>query len=161
MVCALTALSIYSSNAHGQLISSFPEQYSNTVPIPRQVWLEFDGELQTLDDQVINTLEVIDSTGLTVSYGELIIEGGKMSTQLSGQSAPGVFTVNYRIVSKDAHLVEGSYNFNASPNYSAKKPVKEVKPKEDTSVPVEGLVAIVFLVVFVFGIILKRNSKKG
>ena len=89
-LAGLAFLSSPIASAHGEIVSTFPEQYTNATPIPTQVWIEFDGNLQTLDGQAINTIDVVDSTGLTVSYGDPIIEGGKISTKLSGQSAPGV-----------------------------------------------------------------------
>ena len=148
------------ASAHGEIVSTFPEQYTNATPIPTQVWIEFDGNLQTLDGQAINTIDVVDSTGLTVSYGDPIIEGGKISTKLSGQSAPGVFTVNYRIVSEDGHPVEGSYTFNASPNFAVAAPVTTAAPEKSSNLSVGGIVMIVFLGVFAVGMLVKRKNEK-
>ena len=165
--CALlsaTFLLIFSSplaSAHGDIVSTFPEQYSNATPIPTQVWIQFDGNLQTLDGQAINTIDVIDSTGLTVSYGDPIIEGGKISTKVSGQSAAGVFTVNYRIVSEDGHPVEGSYTFNASPNYDDSTPAQtKTFTKDNSTLSIGGIVMIVFLLIFGAGILIKRKNEK-
>ena len=165
-LCALLSaafLLIFSApfaSAHGEIVSSFPEQYSNATPIPSQVWIQFDGNLQTLDGQAINTIDVIDSTGLTVSYGDPIIEGGKISTKLSGQSAAGVFTVNYRIVSEDGHPVEGSYTFNASPNFADDTPVTTAAPEKSSTLSIGGIVMIVFLGVFAVGLLVKRKNEK-
>ena len=148
------------ASAHGEIVSTFPEQYANATPIPAQVWIEFDGNLQTLDGQAINTIDVVDSTGLTVSYGDPIIEGGKISTKLSGQSAPGVFTVNYRIVSEDGHPVEGSYTFNASPNFADDAPETTAAPEKSSNLSVGGIVMIVFLGVFAVGMLVKRKNEK-
>lgn len=148
------------AHAHGEIVSTFPEQYSNATPIPSQVSIQFDGNLQTLDGQAINTLDVVDSTGITVSYGDPVIEGGKISTKLSGQSAPGVFTVNYRIVSEDGHPVEGSYTFNASPNFADDEPVTTATPEKSSTLSVGGIVMIVFLIIFVIGVLVKRKSEK-
>jgi methionine-rich copper-binding protein CopC len=159
-VAVLALFSTPVASAHGEIVSTFPEQYSNATPIPSEVWIEFDGDLQTLDGQAINTIEVVDSTGLTVSYGDPIITGGKISTKLSGQSAPGVFTVNYRIVSEDGHPVEGSYTFNASPNYADDAPVTTAAPKEGSKLSLGGIVMIVFLGVFAVGMLVKRKNEK-
>ena len=148
------------ASAHGEIVSTFPEQYSNATPIPTQVWIQFDGNLQTLDGQAINTIDVVDSTGLTVSFGDPIIDGGKISTKLSGQSAPGVFTVNYRIVSEDGHPVEGSYTFNASPNFADDAPVTTATPEKGTTLSIGAIVMIVFLVVFAVGLLVKRKNEK-
>jgi methionine-rich copper-binding protein CopC len=157
---ALALLSAPIASAHGEIVSTFPEQYTNATPIPSEVWIQFDGNLQTLDGQAINTIEVVDSTGLTVSFGDPIVEGGKISTKLSGQSAPGVFTVNYRIVSEDGHPVEGSYTFNASPNYADDAPVTTAAPKADSKLSIGGIVMIVFLGVFAVGMLVKRKNEK-
>ena len=156
----LAFLSSPTASAHGEIVATFPEQYTNATPIPTQVWIEFDGNLQTLDGQVINTIDVVDSTGLTVNYGEPIIEGGKISTKLSGQSAPGVFTVNYRIVSEDGHPVEGSYTFNASPNFADDAPVTTAAPEKSSNLSIGGIVMIVFLGVFAVGMLVKRKNEK-
>lgn len=160
---AITALTLLSSPvalAHGEIISTSPEQYTNAAPIPTQVWIQFDGNLQTLDGQAINTIDVVDSTGLTVSFGDPVIEGGTITTKLSGQSAPGVFTVSYRIVSEDGHPVEGSYTFNASPDYSATPIATTSAPKANSSLNIGGVVMIFFLAVFGIGLLVKRKNEK-
>jgi len=159
-LAALAFLNTPMASAHGEIVSTFPEQYSNATPIPTQVWIQFDGNLQTLAGQAINTIDVVDSTGLTVSYGDPVIDGGKISTKLSGQSAPGVFTVNYRIVSEDGHPVEGSYTFNASPNYADDAPVTTAAPKEGSKFSIGGIVMIVFLGIFALGVLVKRKNEK-
>ena len=159
-VAVLALFSTPVASAHGEIVSTFPEQYSNATPIPSEVWIQFDGNLQSLDGQAINTIEVVDSTGLTVSYGDPVIEGGKISTKLSGQSAPGVFTVNYRIVSEDGHPVEGSYTFNASPNFADDAPVTTSAPEKNSSLSIGGIVMIIFLGVFAVGMLVKRKNVK-
>jgi len=158
-LAALAFLNTPMASAHGEIVSTFPEQYTNATPIPTQVWIQFDGNLQTLDGQAINTIDVVDSTGLTVSYGDPVIDGGKISTKLSGQSAPGVFTVNYRIVSEDGHPVEGSYTFNASPNYDD-APVTTASPEKSSKLSIGGIVMIVFLGIFALGVLVKRKNEK-
>jgi len=119
LVACLSILAIPSSSAHVTIVSSFPERFANVNPIPTQVWIQFSGDLQTLDGQAVNSLEVIDSTGISVNFEDPIIEGAKIMTKVSGQSAPGVFTVKYRVVGDDGHVIEGDYTFNASPDYAA------------------------------------------
>ena len=160
----LFGIAVFSSpvaTAHGEIVSTFPEQYSNATPIPTEVWIQFDGNLQSLGGQAINTIEVVDSTGLTVSYGDPVIEGGKISTKLSGQSAAGVFTVNYRIVSEDGHPVEGNYTFNASPDFADNAPVTTSAPEKSSSLSIGGVVMIIFLAVFAVGIFVKRKNEKN
>jgi methionine-rich copper-binding protein CopC len=157
----LALLSIPSSSAHVEIVSSFPEKFANVNPIPTQVWIEFSGQLQTLDGEVVNSLEVIDSTGIAVNFDDLIIEGAKIMTKISGQSAPGAFTVKYRVVGDDGHVIEGDYTFNASPDYAEAVSTTTSEVEKKSSLNVGGLVLVFFLIVFVVGYIIKeRNDKK-
>jgi methionine-rich copper-binding protein CopC len=157
----LALLSIPSSSAHVEIVSSFPEKFANVNPIPTQVWIEFSGQLQTLDGEAVNSLEVIDSTGIAVNFDDLIIEGAKIMTKISGQSAPGAFTVKYRVVGDDGHVIEGDYTFNASPDYAEAVPTTTSEVEKKSSLNVGGIVLVFFLIVFVVGYIIKeRNDKK-
>ena len=71
----IALLSIPSSSAHVEIVSSFPERFANVNPFPTQVWIQFSGDLQTLEGQVVNSLEVIDSTGIAVNFEVPVIEG--------------------------------------------------------------------------------------
>ena len=157
----LALLSLPSSSAHVEIVSSFPEKFANVNPIPTQVWIEFSGQLQTLDGEAVNSLEVIDSTGIAVNFDDPIIEGVKIMTKISGQSAPGAFTVKYRVVGDDGHVIEGDYTFNASPDYAEAVPTTTSEVEKKTSLNVGGIVLVFFLIVFVVGYIIKeRNDKK-
>ena len=157
----ITLLSMPSSSAHVEIVSSFPEKFTNVNPIPTQVWIEFSGQLQTLEGEAVNSLEVIDSTGIAVNFDDPIIEGAKIMTKISGQSAPGAFTVKYRVVGNDGHVIEGDYTFNASPDYAEAVPTTTSSDEKDSSLNVGGVVLVFFLFVFAVGYIIKeRNDKK-
>ena len=157
----ITLLSMPSSSAHVEIVSSFPEKFANVNPIPTQVWIEFSGQLQTLDGEAVNSLEVIDSTGIAVNFDDPIIEGAKIMTKISGQSAPGAFTVKYRVVGDDGHVIEGDYTFNASPDYAEAVPTTTSSDEKDSSLNVGGVVLVFFLIVFAVGYVIKeRNDKK-
>lgn len=149
------------ASAHVEIVSSFPEQFSNVNPIPTQVWIEFSGNLQTLDGEAVNSLEVIDSTGLTVNYEDPIISGGRITTKVSGQSAPGVFTVKYRVVGDDGHVIEGDYTFNASPDYAeGQTPMPISAEPEKAEFSLGAIVLAVFLVIFAIGYFLNLKKDK-
>ena len=149
------------ASAHVEIVSSFPEQFSNVNPIPTQVWIEFSGDLQTLDGQAVNSLEVIDSTGIAVNYEDAIISGGRITTKISGQSAPGAFTVKYRVVGDDGHVIEGDYTFNASPDYSSEQtPMPISATAEESSIPAGGIL-LAALLIFFFGGIYMRAKKRS
>lgn len=161
LAACLSLMSVPNSSAHVEIVSSFPERFANVNPIPTEVWIEFSGELQTLDGQAINTLEVIDSTGIAVNFDDPIISGARISTKISGQSAPGVFTVNYRVVGDDGHVIEGDYTFNASPDYSAQQtPVPINAPAEDSTIPAGGILLGALILVFLAGIYKRSIDRK-
>ena len=168
-VAALAALFLIFSAplslAHGQIVSTYPLKDSKSSPAPSQVWIEFDGQLQLIDGEVVNTLKVTDSTGLVVSSEEAVIEGARISTQVSDQSVGGVFTVQYRIVSEDGHPVEGSYTFEASPGFEATEMIEPITTAtasdEKTDLSIGAIVMAVFLVVFAVRYFVKMRNEKN
>ena len=153
------------SFAHGQIVTTYPLMDSVSSPTPSQVWIEFDGELQQIEGEVVNTLKVTDSTGLVVSSEEAVIEGAKISTQVSDQSVGGVFTVQYRIVSEDGHPVEGSYTFEASPGFEATEMIEPTTTAtasdNQTDLSIGAIVMAVFLVVFAVRYFVKMRNEKN
>jgi methionine-rich copper-binding protein CopC len=156
----LTFFSLPIASAHVEIVSAFPEQYANVNPIPTQVWIQFSGDLQTLDGEAVNSLEVIDSTGIAVNYEDPIIEGAKIMTKISGQSAPGVFTVKYRVVGDDGHVIEGEYTFNASPDYAEVMPISTTSMPEESSIPAGGILLAVLIAIFVGGIFMRAKNRR-
>ena len=158
-------LSSPTSFAHGQIVTSYPLMDSVSSPTPSQVWIEFDGQLQQIEGEVVNTLKVTDSTGLVVSSEEAVIEGAKISTQVSDQSVGGVFTVQYRIVSEDGHPVEGSYTFEASPGFEATEMIEPTTTAtasdNQTDLSIGAIVMAVFLVVFAVRYFVKMRNEKN
>ena len=155
----LTFLSSPIASAHVEIVSAFPEQYANVNPIPTQVWIQFSGDLQTLDGEAVNSLEVIDSTGIAVNYEDPIIEGAKIMTKISGQSAPGVFTVKYRVVGDDGHVIEGDYTFNASPDYAEAVPVSTTSMPRGSLIPAGGILLAVLIAIFLGGIFMRAKNR--
>ena len=157
----IALLSMPSSSAHVEIVSTSPERFANVNPIPTQAWIQFSGNLQTLEGEAGNSLEVIDSTGIAVNFGDPVIEGAKIIAKISGQSAPGAFSVKYRVVGDDGHVIEGDYTFNASPDYAEAQATTSSATEEKASLNVGGIVLVFFLIVFVVGYIIKeRNDKK-
>lgn len=161
LVSCLSVLAIPSSSAHVTIVDSFPKQFANVNPIPTEVWIEFSGKLQTLDGQAVNSLEVVDSTGYAMSDEEPIISGGRISTKISDQSAPGVFTVTYRVVGDDGHVIEGDYTFNASPDYAAEQsPMPISAAPKGSSIPAGGILLAALFAVFLGGILIRAKNRR-
>jgi methionine-rich copper-binding protein CopC len=160
VVVCLTLLSVPISSAHVEIVSSFPDQFANVNPIPTQVMIVFSGELQNLDGEILNSIEVTDSTGLVVSYDDAVIEGAKIMTKISGQSAAGVFIVKYRVVGQDGHVIEGEYTFNASPEYAEAVPTTTAEIEKTTSIPIGVAVFLLLLILGAAAYFKYRKNEK-
>lgn len=147
-IAGLTVFTPPLASAHVEIVSSYPEQYANVNPIPTSVWIEFNDNLQNLEGEIVNRIEVTDSTGLVVSYEDAIVEAGKITTKVSGQSAAGVFIVKYRVVGQDGHVIEGEYTFNASPDYAEAVPATTSVPQNSSNFPVGGILIAFLLAIF-------------
>jgi len=156
----MTLLSVPVSSAHVEVVSSFPDQFSNVNPIPTQVWIEFSGELQNLDGEIVNSLEVTDSTGYVMSSDDSVVEGGRITTQISRQSAAGVFIVKYRVVGQDGHVIEGEYTFNASPEYAEAVPTTTAEIEKTSSTPIGVAVFVILLILGAAAYFKYRKSEK-
>ena len=160
VLLCMTLLSVPISSAHVEIVSSFPDQFANVNPIPTQVMIVFSSELQNLDGEILNSIEVTDSTGLVVSYDDAVIEGAKIMTKLSGQSAAGVFIVKYRVVGQDGHVIEGEYTFNASPEYAEAVPTTTAEIEKTSSIPFGVAVFVLLLILGAAAYFIYRKSEK-
>jgi len=158
-IAGLTVFTSPLASAHVEIVSSYPEQYANVNPIPTSVWIEFNDNLQNLEGEIVNRIEVTDSTGLVVSYEDATVEAGKITTKVSGQSAAGVFTVKYRVVGQDGHVIEGEYTFNASPDYAEAVPATTSVPQESSNFPVGGILIAFLLAIFFGGIYIRSRER--
>ena len=156
----LTFFSTPHSTAHVEIVASFPEQSASVNPLPTEVWIEFSGDLQNLDGEIVNTIEVIDSTGLVVSDDNAVVQAGRITTKVSEQSAAGFFVVKYRVVGQDGHVIEGDYTFNASPDYAEIMPITAVLEK-DSELPVGGILLAVLFAIFLVGILMKAKKRRS
>lgn len=148
------------ASAHVEIVSSFPDQFSNVNPIPTQVWIEFSGDLQNLDGEIVNSLEVTDSTGYVMSSDDSVVDAGRIATQISRQSAAGVFIVKYRVVGQDGHVIEGEYTFNASPEYAEAVPTTTAELEKTSSFPIGIAVFVLLLTLGAAAYFMFRKSEK-
>ena len=108
-------------NAHSALVSSVPSADATVVDFPMEVVLNFNEELMLVGDQNPNKVEVFDDQGALVSGGT-VVKGASIAAPV-GIVGNGAFSVKYRVVSKDGHVVEGSYGFNVESPIAVSSPM--------------------------------------
>jgi hypothetical protein len=121
-----------------------------------EVTLTFNEELLKVGQENPNKVEVFDESGALVS-GVSLLSGASIAAPV-GINGNGAYTVKYRVVSKDGHVVEDEYQFNVESPIAIATPISApVEPAEDGSnLLVRGLG---FVALALAGFILLRRAK--
>jgi hypothetical protein len=121
-----------------------------------EVTLTFNEELLKVGQENPNRVEVFDESGVLVS-GVSVLTGASIAAPL-GINGNGAYTVKYRVVSKDGHVVEDVYQFNVESPIAIATPISApIEPAEDRSnLLVRGLG---FVALALAGFILLRRAK--
>jgi|SRR5450755_181872 methionine-rich copper-binding protein CopC len=110
IVMALIALAVpTSAGAHAALVRSVPGSRSVMTQAPQSLDLCFNEAVEVKFSSV--TLE--DATGTAVPLGKLQAGGDSKCIHVPIPTiGSGVFTVHYRVLSQDGHVVEYGYEFS-------------------------------------------------
>jgi methionine-rich copper-binding protein CopC len=97
------------SFAHAKMVRSSPEQNAVLTESPKQVDVWFDDKVGT----EYKALAVIDSKGKRVDNKDLVQETLDSAHLYATVPTlpPDTYTVRYRVVSIDTHIVTGKYQF--------------------------------------------------
>ena len=117
------------AGAHSALVSSVPSANSTVVDFPMDVVLNFNEELMIVGDANPNKVEVFDEQGALIS-GESVVNGASVTAPV-GINGNGTYSVKYRVVSKDGHVVEGNYSFNVESPIAISQPMPISAPAEE------------------------------
>jgi methionine-rich copper-binding protein CopC len=144
------------ASAHSTLVSSVPSADATVVDFPMEVTLSFNEELLKVGEENPNRVEVFDESGVLVS-GPSVLSGASIAAPV-GINGNGAYTVKYRVVSKDGHVVEDEYQFNVESPIAIATPISApIEPAEDRSnLLVRGLG---FVALALAGFILLRRAK--
>lgn len=94
--------------AHDELVGAVPATGGQVDALPPELVLTFSGVL--LDEPGATEVVVTDATGASLTGGDPVLDGTKLTQPLTG-SASGVVSVIWRVVSSDGHPVSGEYSF--------------------------------------------------
>ena len=99
------------AQAHAALESTVPAKGAVVAKTTNKVTMHFGEDILVIKGKNPNSILVSDSRGKKVSFGTTIISGANISSALKAPLSPGKYTVKYRVVSADGHVVTGSYTF--------------------------------------------------
>ena len=111
---ALISLPILNStpaHAHAALESTVPAKGAIVSTSTNRVSMVFGEDILVLKGKNPNAIVVTNPRGAVVSTGVALVSGTKISEALKTPLQAGKYTVKYRVVSADGHVVSGSYTF--------------------------------------------------
>ena len=103
-----------SAVAHAELVKSFPVANSTLTKAPKYVQLEFGEAIITLKSKNANSIVVLDSKAKKIETSKIVIKKAIARVEFVGTLKPGKYTVKYRIVSADGHVLNAQFKFTLS-----------------------------------------------
>ncbi len=101
------------ATAHTSLLESTPKRDSIIAVMPKEIILVFGEDLLTINDSTNNYFEVFDSANDKLSLSNVNVDGAKLSARvLNNQIKAGKYSILYRVVAGDGHVVKGILKFS-------------------------------------------------
>jgi methionine-rich copper-binding protein CopC len=111
------------ATAHTSLLESTPKRDSIIAIMPKEIILVFGEDLLTINDSTNNYFEVFDSANDKLSLSEVNVDGAKLSARvLNNQIKAGKYSILYRVVAGDGHVVKGIVKFTMVQDISNSSP---------------------------------------
>src|SRR5215210_3638633 len=93
--------------AHAELLRAMPQPGSVVSTSPPEVRLQFSEGIEGR----FSGLDVVASNGARIPLGRAQIQGTAMVVPITRPLPPGVYRVNWHVLSVDGHKVQGSFTF--------------------------------------------------
>lgn len=110
----LTLMAVsFVASAHAILVKSTPAKDETVTEAPKQIDLWFNDPVRSQ----YKALAVINSEGKRVDNRDVeqeMLDGSHIYATVSDLE-PGTYTVRYRVVSQDTHIVTGKFKFTVQP----------------------------------------------
>ena len=106
-------LAPFAASAHAILVKSQPAKDEEVTEAPKQVDLWFNDPVRS----EYKALAVIDSDGKRVDNRDVeqdLLDGSHIHATVE-DLRPGTYTIRYRVVSQDTHIVTGKFQFTVKP----------------------------------------------
>lgn len=103
-----------SAIAHAELVKSFPVANSTLTKAPKIVQLEFGEAITNLKSKNASSIVILDSKAAKIPTFKIVIKKDIARVEFVGTLKPGKYTVKYRIVSADGHVLNAQFKFTLS-----------------------------------------------
>ncbi|SOD16165.1 copper resistance CopC family protein [Nitrosomonas ureae] len=100
--------------AHATLVKSEPPRRAILSTPPKQIQLWFNEKIEGSYASV--TVEDSNKKLVTESMPEILVDDSKSIILNLPQIPPGLYTVHYRVMSVDGHVIESKYDFSVKNN---------------------------------------------
>jgi hypothetical protein len=100
--------------AHAELVKSFPIANAKLAKAPKFVQLEFGESITNLKSKNANSIVILDSKATKIATSKIVIKKAIARVEFVGTLKPGKYTVKYRIVSADGHVLNAQFKFTLS-----------------------------------------------
>lgn len=110
LVCLALFVPAAPAAAHDEFLGSDPAPGSTVDAAPAAVELTFSAPPSALG----STVQVVDGAGTEWADGDLRIVDAVATQPLAPGMPDGTYTVQWRVVSSDAHPIEGSFDFSVA-----------------------------------------------
>ena len=94
--------------------ASLPPPQQEEQLVPANLELTFSGPV----DLAHSAATLLDAQGVKLPTGKPVVsgpEGSVFKVPLDPSMAPGIYTLNWRVLSMDGHSAEGQYQFTVDP----------------------------------------------
>lgn len=130
------------AGAHTSLISQTPVGNSVVEVLPSEVALTFDESLIVIGNS--NVITVIDPMGTEITSGDTKVNNNVVSRDINPSQIGGKYSVTYRVVSEDGHVVSSTYQFTLKTNASTATMEAELLPtvsESESPMPISNIEA--------------------
>ncbi|MBI3213694.1 MAG: copper resistance protein CopC [Mycobacterium sp.] len=114
LACVLGLISVSVApvaGAHADRVGTDPAAGSTVGSTGAQVAATFDEPLES----TFASMSVVGPDGATWSTGDVVSSGNRLSVGVRTSGPAGVYTVAYRFLAADGHVVTGSWSYSVEP----------------------------------------------
>ena len=100
------------AQAHTSLVSSVPIKNSTIKAMPKTIAMTFDDKLIKIAGKNVSKFSVVGPDGKEIKLGPITLTNQIISAAvLEPKPKPGIYKINYRVISGDGHPVSGTIKF--------------------------------------------------